>query len=754
MERRLTAILAADVVGYSTLMEKDEAGTYARLRAGRKELFEPEIHRHHGRIFKLMGDGMMAEFGSVVDAVECAVALQRGLSQRNSSLPEAERIEVRIGVNQGDVIVEGDDRYGDGVNIAARLEQIAEPGSVYVSGKVVKEVERRLALAFKPIGEQRMKNLADPIEVYRVIVDGTETFEPKPGPKRKAPAWTWPAAAVLLVAVLAGGAAYMLWRPAPPESGTEQAGAQPVPDKSSLAVLPFSNMSDDPQQAYFADGIAEDLMTDLSHVDGLFVIARHSAFAYKGRDVDVREIGRELGVRYVVEGSVRRAGEQIRINVQLVDAATGGHEWAERYDGSMSDIFALQDRVTKSVVDALRLRLATSEAGAEVPVAGLTVGGAGAASQRGTEVPEAYDAFLKGWEHYQRATSADFIQAIPHFEQAIKLDSTYSRAHAALAMIYFRAYDENWTGALAIVKDDAFRKARDYLKLAAIRPTALSHQVAGSISRSRGWYDDAGKEFQAAIALDQSDPWSYAYLAYSLIFAGRAAEADQQIETAMRLDPHFPPLFVFYRGLAQFEQNRMEEAAITLAQAADLNPEDPLPLLFLASSYGHLARIKEANETIDAFSRARVRQGGLPFGMVQVMDEDGLYRDDAPAGSPLIKGLLLLGLPYNFDDKRFESWRLKPAEVEELFFGHRVHGRTLETGTEHGATVSPDGIALSYGGWASGAGTAQLEGDKLCFVWPTTQHCGQILRNPGGTKERENEYIWYEGWAFTFSQVE
>ena len=384
MERRLTAILAADVVGYSTLMEKDEAGTYARLRAGRKELFEPEIHRHHGRIFKLMGDGMMAEFGSIVDAVECAVALQRGLSQRNSSLPDAERIEVRIGVNLGDVIVEGDDRYGDGVNIAARLEQIAEPGSVYVSGKVVKEVERRLALGFKPMGEQKMKNLVEPVEVYRVIADGTATFEAKPDQKRKTAQWLWPAAAVLLLAVLAGGGAYWLSRTPTPDPGTELSDAQPVPDKSSVAVLPFANMSDDPQQAYFADGIAEDLMTDLSHVDGLFVISRHSAFAYKDRDVDLRQIGRELGVHYVVEGSVRRAGDQVRINVQLIDATTGGHEWADRDDDSMANIFGLQDRITKSVVDELRKRLGAGEAIV-------------AAGQRETDVPGAYDEFLQGW---------------------------------------------------------------------------------------------------------------------------------------------------------------------------------------------------------------------------------------------------------------------------------------------------------------------------------------------------------------------
>lgn len=740
MERRLTAILAADVVGYSSLMEKDEAGTYARLKAGRQELFEPEIHRHHGRIFKLMGDGMMAEFGSVVDAVECAVALQRGLSQRNSSLPEAERIEVRIGVNQGDVIVEGDDRYGDGVNIAARLEQIAEPGAVYVSGKVVKEVERRLALGFRPVGSQKMKNLAEPVEVYRVIVDGTEAFTAEPVQKRKAGFWAWPAAAVLLLAVVAGGSALWLSRTPSPGPVTVQSDAQPLPDKSSVAVLPFANMSDDPQQSYFADGIAEDLMTDLSHVDGLTVIARHSAFAYKGRDIDLRQVGRDLGVGYIIEGSVRRAGEQIRINVQLIDATTGGHEWADRYDGSMADIFALQDHVTKSVVDALRTRLGTGSA--EL-----------ASGQRGTTVPEAYDAFLQGWEHYQRTTPADFVQAVPYFQRAIELDPAYSRAQAALAMVYFRSWDQGWSGKFGISADDAFRRARDHLNLAKAKPTSVSHQVAGNMSRSRGWYDDAQKEFQAAIDLDPSDSWSYAYLAYSLIYAGRPAEAELQIETAMRLDPHFPPLFVYYQGFAEFEQNRMEDASKTLTKAAQLNPNDPWPLLFLAAAYSHLGREDLARETISAFSDARVRQGGIPFVMIEL--EGALATFPAPRGSPLLAGLIRAGVPHDFGADDFATLRLKSDEIESLVFGHRLHGRNLANGVEHGVAISPDGIALSFGVWGGGVATAKLEGDRLCFERTATTTCGTILRNPGGKKELENEYIWFLGeWTVPFSQAE
>ena len=286
--------------------------------------------------------------------------------------------------------------------------------------------------------------------------------------------------------------------------------------------------------------------------------------------------------------------------------------------------------------------------------------------------------------------------------------------------------------------------------MAKARPTSISHQVAGSISRSRGWYNDAGKEFQAAIDLD---PWSYAYLAYSLIYAGRAAEAEPQIETAMRLDPHYPPLFLFYQGLAQFEQNKMQEAAATLDKAAKLNSDDPMPLLYLASSYGHLGRTTDGKDAIAAFSNARVRQGSIPFVMVQLK---GDFPDFTPAaGSPLHTGLSPLAIPYNFDAKEFDPLRLPGKEIEALVFGHRLRGRTLETGMEHGVSVSPDGVVLRYGDWGEGAGTARLDGDRLCFVWTTTEQCARVLRNPGGTKERENEYLWYEiGWVFTFSQIE
>ncbi len=544
-------------------------------------------------------------------------------------------------------------------------------------------------------------------------------------------------AAAFVFLVLAGAAAWWHpWEPAIEPAAIERM-ALPLPDKPSIAVLPFGNISDDPKQAYFADGLTDGLITELSQVSGLFVISRNSIFTYKGRSVPPKRVSEELGVRYVLEGSVQRSGDRLRVNAQLIDALSGGHVWAGKFDGSIADVFALQDQVARSIADTLAVKLTQAEH--------LALG------RQETAVPAAYDSFLQGWEHYRRATSEDFVKAIPYFEDAVRLDPSYARVHAVLAMVYFLAYDEGWAGALGDTADDAFRKSRDHLKLAKARPTSTSHQVAGNISRSRGWHDDALKEFQAAIALDPNDAWSYAYLAFALIYAGRPAEAVAQIEIAMRLDPHYPPLFDFYRGLAQFEQNRMAEAANTLEKAARRSPADPRPLLYLAAAHGHLQREQEATDIVAAYSIARVKQGGVPFVMAQLTSGCASYRP--PAGSPLVQGLLRVGVPYNFDSASDEL-ALTSDEIEALFFGHRLQGRTLESGLEHGVSVSPDGTALMFGDWGGGTGTAQIVGGRICFVWPTTTNCASILRNPGGTKAAENEYIWFTGLAFPFSQLE
>jgi len=430
MDRKLAAILAADVVGYSALMERDEAGTHQRLKAARKQLFEPEIARHRGRVFKLMGDGLLAEFASIVDAVECAVFLQRGLAERNAAVAEDQRVQVRIGINLGEVIIEGEDCYGEGVNIAARLEQLADPGGICVSGKVAKEVERKLAFGFESMGEQKVKNIADPVHTFRVTFDGCETkrIVPTRAPGNR----KWAVALGILALAVVGAAAFV--QPSLPwfSVASDEPGVLPLPGKPSLAVLPFNDLGGG-DQVYFADGLTEDLITDLSKLSGIFVISRNSSWTYKDKPVKIQQVARDLGVRYVLEGSVRREGDTVRINAQLIDAQGGQHLWAERYDGSMKGVFALQDKVIDQIVAALAVTLTGDERSR------LTVGE--------TQNPEAYDAMIKGWNHYRKETAEDNLEAVALLETAIRLDPDFGRAHAALAAAYWQTAKSSWESA-------------------------------------------------------------------------------------------------------------------------------------------------------------------------------------------------------------------------------------------------------------------------------------------------------------------
>jgi len=565
-----------------------------------------------------------------------------------------------------------------------------------------------------------------------------------PGPPLDAESrrpWRWWTAAGLLLALL-GGAALAAWlhpwQPSSHAGVTSPASGSPP----SIAVLPFENMSDDPQQVYFADGIAEDLMTDLSRVKDLVVIARNSSFGYRDKDVDVRDMARELGVRYVIEGSVRRAGDQVRINVQLVDAATGNQQWAQRYDGSLTDIFALQDQVTGAVVSAMALR--------------LTAGEQRALASHETVSLEAYDAFLRGWDRYKRATPEDLAKALPHFEQAIELDPAYGRAYAALAMIYFQAYDQAWTGSLGVSADNAYRRARDYLKIAQKHPTSMSHQVAGNMSRAIGWHNDALKEFKAAIALDPNDSWSYVYAAHALVAAGDTAQAEEHIRMAMRLDPHPPPTFIFHQGLVEFAQGRLTEAAASFERAAGLSPDDPLPRLYLVAAYGDSGRRKDALKSLASFNALRARQGGIPLTLGCVYLR-GLASYMSPGKHGLGPALERAGVPRWFEVREFDRQRLSPGEIDALFFGRRIHGRSLESGEEHGASVAADGTAMMFGDWGYGNGRARLVDDGLCFEWASGHtNCGTVYRNPGGTRAKENEFIWFthEAGGFPFSVAE
>ncbi len=611
----------------------------------------------------------------------------------------------------------------------------AKPGVLVAKDEIMSAVWPNIAVTDDSLVQcvtEIRKALGDNAHtIVKTVPKRGYVFEPGGQPSASALARPGGVLAVLVAAVVAIFAGALWFNQTP--------GAIEHP---SIAVLPFENLSDDPQQAFFADGMAEDLLTDISRLPGVFVIARNSSFAYRGKADDVRQVARELGVRYVLDGSVRRADGQVRINVKLVDGATGVQRWAARYDGVHEEIFALQDRVTKAVIEALAMQLSGT---VKLPVGGQE-----------TSVPTAYDAFLRGWEHYQKTTPEDYKKAIPYFERATELDPDYGRAHAALAMVYFRSYDQRWTGSLGISADRAFRTAQRYLKLAMAHPTSTSHQVAGNISRERGWYEDALREFASAITLDPGDSWSYADQAYALIWAGRPAEAETQIAKAMRLDPHYPAVFVFYKGLALFAQDRLPEAIKTFEEALQLNPDLPLLQLHLASAQALSGKLAEAAAMVAAFSAARVKAGGLPFIMEQLRGHHQEIFFKAPERTRLLQGLRKIKIPYDFEDKAFDGQRLTGAEIDALVFGHRIHGWSEHGALEHGAFISADGSsALAFGDWSVGSGSAHVKDDRLCLVWTTTTFCSAVLRNPGGTKTKENEYILLlDGWYFPFSRVD
>lgn len=508
MERKLAAILAVDVVGYSAHMESDEAGTFQRLKAGRQELFEPEIAKHQGRVFKLMGDGLLAEFGSVVNAVECAVMLQRGMTERNASVSSDKRIEVRVGINLGEVIVEGDDCYGEGVNVAARLQQLAEPGGICVSGKVSKEVERKLAFGFEPMGEHRVKNIAEPILCYRVSLQAVS------------PAITGRAS------------------PAKPQSA----------DKMAIAVLPFTNMSSDPEQEYFVDGLAEDLITDLSKIPGLLVIARNSSFAYKGKSIDIRSVGKDLGVRYVVEGSVRRAASRVRINVQLIEAADGAHLWADRFDRDLADIFLLQDEVVGRIVSALSDVLPSARA---VP------------RQRATNL-EAYDFFVRGRVMVTQSIESNRA-ARPLLEKSIEIDPDFADAHAWLGMSHHWGWsywgeprEPNCT-----LGFDAVTRA-----IALDPENAGAHTILGDVLVFDKRPEEGAAEMAKALKIDPNNADAWAFHGCHTAYAGDLAEGIEQVRHAFRLNPHPPGWYYWHLGLLQYAAGRYEEAVESLSNEA------------------------------------------------------------------------------------------------------------------------------------------------------------------------------------------
>jgi adenylate cyclase len=743
MDHKLSAILAADVVGYSTLMERDEAGTFERLRAGRKELFEPEIARHHGHVFKLMGDGMLAEFGSVFDAVECAVSLQRGLSERNASLPEAEQIPVRIGINLGEVIVDGDDRYGDGVNIAARLQQLAEPGGICVSGKVAKEVERKLAFAFQPMGQQRIKGIAEPVQAYRVLLDPAAAG--KTIRVRQPPTWRFPVAAGILVLVL--GLATTWWQPWNRiERSDAPATADTAAGRPSLVVLPFDNLSDDKEQEYLANGFTEDMTTELARVPGLFVVSRNAAFAYKDKETRPAEIAAALGVRYLLEGSIRRVGDDMRINAQLIDGSTSGHLWAERFDGRWADVFALQDRVVSSIARALQLRL---------------VSGALVARVGGTNNPEAYEAYLKGMDINNRNnTPQEFAQAVKYFQQAVQLDPNFGAAHAQLAWAYWDA-DITRAVVMGLTVDEAYDKVHETLDAASRHPSTGYYQLVAELMVREHNSDEAVSVLLKSVALDPSDPWNYLNLANALNFNGRPKEALTYLEAAARVDPNSWMDYRRYQaGLAAFSQNKFEDAVGTI-ETMDLESSEPwaefYALQVLVSAYGHLGRTAQAAAALETLRKIVARR--VEYEPNQLITQDYMVFKNTADIERLLAGLTKAGvrdLPATASAGMNPKDRLTGPEIKALVFGHEMRGKlVLPEFLPMKRTTSVDGALTETLGTRTRIGTSWVQGNFLCNAFRGgLTRCGAIFRNSFRTPTNQDEYKAVYRWEqFEFSVV-
>ncbi len=540
LQRRLAAILSADVVGYSRLMGLDEAGTLSRLNALRRGLIDPTIAAHAGRIVKLMGDGALVEFASAVDAVTCAIEIQRQLREHDAGRPEANPIQFRIGINVGDIIIEGEDILGDGVNVAARIEGIAEPGGISISEDAWRQVQGKVAANFVDAGEQSLKNIARPVRVYRLdLAQKVVTASDVP-------------------------------RPMPAQS-----------DKPSIAVLAFNNMSGDPEQEYFSDGICEDIITDLSKLSELHVIARNSSFTYKGKPVDVKRVGRDLGVRYVLEGSVRKAGNRVRVTGQLIDAASGAHIWAERFDRDLTDIFAVQDELTQEIIAALKIKLSAPE---KARIAG-----------GGTKNVDAHDFFLRGRELVigNKRDREMFAEANVYLRRAIELDPNYAGPYAALGWAYIMDYQNRWSDSPETSLDQAERLIDE--AIAKDDKDPFVHYVAALLGLWKKDYERWAHEADRALSLNPN--YGHAHLARGLVhvYSGEPVKGIPYIEQAMRLDPA-QQQYRHFLGTAYLVAGNYETAAAILKERVAITPTTDLSRALLVSALGHLGRAEEARQ--------------------------------------------------------------------------------------------------------------------------------------------------------------
>jgi adenylate cyclase len=575
-KRKLTAILSADVEGYSRLMGEDEEATVRTLTTYR-EVMTTLIQQHNGKVLDSPGDNLLAEFVSVVDAVQCAVAVQKEFQARNVEMPESRRMEFRIGINLGDVIQEKERIYGDGVNIAARLEGLAKPGGICISKTAFDHIESKLPYGYEYLGDQTVKNIAKPVGAYHVLMEPRVTVAGKPDEGKTASVRRMlifgGVVAVLVLAVSVGIWQFYLRHPSEKPASVDKM-ALPLPDKPSIAVLPFDNLSADPEQEYFSDGITNDIITDLSKFGGLFVVASNSTFTYKNKPTKVQEVSRDLGVRYVLEGGVQKAGDRVRINAQLIDATTGQHLWAERFDRSMDDIFAVQDEITEKIVATVFVKLDSTERHR--------------ALRKPTESAEAYDLDMRAREIWHRWGKENNVEARRLWEKVIELDPEYALAYGGIA--WTLAHDYVYYGGPGESLERAFEAAQKAVSLDIVY--FMTRWTLGFVLMQKRLYDQAITAYEQALALNPNWADLLAEMANALTRVGRPQDAIEQMKKAMRLNPLSPNFYAWFLGSAYYHAGQYEEAIVALKPL--LHVGWPSISRRLAASYAQLGRLDEA----------------------------------------------------------------------------------------------------------------------------------------------------------------
>jgi adenylate cyclase len=721
MERHLAAVMIADVVGYGRLSQTDEEGTRARFGALLQAIFEPKIAEHHGRLVKTMGDGLLVEFPSVVNALRCAVDVQRAIAEHNLGQPPGRKLEFRIGINLGDVIVENGDIHGDGVNIAARLQALAAPGGIVISGAAYDQVKNRLEIGYESLGERRVKNVLEPVRIYNVLTDVNR--------RRSFPSardWQWPALAALAIILLLAAGLFGWQRLKDSPAGQPARTPPPVAALGpSLVVLPFDNLSDDKQQGYLADGITEDLTTELARLPGLFVISRNAAFSYRGKNVPPPKIAEELGVKYLLEGSIRRNDNDVRINAQLIDGKTGGHLWANRFDGNWSQVFALQDKVLDEIVSALKLQLISGPKIAETP--------------GGTNVPAAYDLYLQG---YGIDYGKNPEKAAALFKQAVALDPNFGQAWAELAWIHWMNKGiEAKESALGVSDAEMGSKIKELMKEAAKNPSSSYYQLMADLNLWQRRSSDAIANAARAVALNPSDQYGQEEMSIALALSGRTAEAADYLKAAERVDPKPTAYRYFLEGVIAFGEDRMVDAVASLSKAS---PQELMTdsirrqrLYLLVAANALLGRMDDAAaarkelEQLASIPSAHHAIHNLPF--EQKADMDRMREGLSKAGVPRFA--------LSFPDED----RLNGEQIRSLVFGHTLRGKqTVPAEEPYFRQTTLDGRATTtIGSSFSESGMSSVQGDMLCTLWDSDVEvtCLAFFRNPGGTAQQQDEFV-------------